>query len=91
MEELEQRITAKATKVKRYDDRIKKFQDNRNFQTDQDFSKILKVKRRGQNHQMLKMQQHFGKEYGVQKSSISGMQNGLTKQKRRCHLKNRIQ
>ena len=53
MEELEQRITAKATKVKRYDDRIKKFQDNRNFQTDH-FSKILKVKRRGQKHQMLK-------------------------------------
>ena len=83
------------------------------------------------------MQKHFGKEYGVQKSSISGirggsrtaatskmehfviivngwkpliiitkssivdvaavldppleMQDGLTKQKRRCHLKNGIQ
>ena len=34
------------------------------------------------------MQQYFGKEYGVQESCISGMQNGLTKQKRRCHLKN---
>ena len=30
-----QRITAKATKVKRYDNRIKQFQDNRNFQTNQ--------------------------------------------------------
>ena len=59
--------------------------------TKEDLSKTLKVKRRGQNHRMLKMQQHFGKEYGVQKSSISRMQNGLTKQKRRCHLKNRIQ
>ena len=35
MEELKQRITAKATQVKRYDNRIKQFQDNRNFQTNQ--------------------------------------------------------
>ena len=35
IEEQEQRITAKATKVKRYDNRIKQFQDNRNFQTNQ--------------------------------------------------------
>ena len=52
--------------------------------TKEDFSKTLKVNRRGQKHRMLKMQQLFGKEYGVQKSSINGMQNGLTKQKRRC-------
>ena len=59
--------------------------------TKEDFSKTLKVKRRGQNQRMLKMQQHFGKEYGVQKSSISVMHIGLIKKKRRCHLKNRIQ
>ena len=53
----------KATKVKRYVNRIKQFQDNRNFQT-KHFSKIVKVKRKGQNREMLKMQQHFGKEYG---------------------------
>ena len=42
MEELKQRITAKATKVKRYDNRIKQFQDNRNSQTNQGrFFKIL--------------------------------------------------
>ena len=35
MEELKQRITVKATKVKGYDIRIKQFQDNRNFQTNQ--------------------------------------------------------
>ena len=35
MEELKQRITAKGTKVKRFDNRIKQFQDNRNFQTNQ--------------------------------------------------------
>ena len=58
--------------------------------TKEDLSKTLKVRRRGQNHGMLKMQQHFGKEHGVQKSSIDRMQNGLTKQKRRCHLINRI-
>ena len=33
--ELKQRITAKATKVKRYGNRINQFQDNRNFQTNQ--------------------------------------------------------
>ena len=33
MEELKQRITAKATNVKRYDNRIKQFQDNSNFKT----------------------------------------------------------
>ena len=35
MEELKQRITAKANKVKQYDNRIKQFQDNRNFETNQ--------------------------------------------------------
>ena len=35
MEELKQRITAKATKVKQYDNMIKQFQDNRNFETNQ--------------------------------------------------------
>ena len=40
MEELKQRITAKATKVKRYDKRIKQVQDNRNFHNNQ--GKIFK-------------------------------------------------
>ena len=45
MEELKPRITAKATKIKRYDNRIKQFQDNRNFQTNQGrFFKNLKGK-----------------------------------------------
>ena len=61
MEELKQRITTKATKVKRYDKRINQFQDNRNFLTKEDFSKTLKVKKRGQNQRMLKMLQYFGK------------------------------
>ena len=71
MEELKQRTTAKAAKVKRYDNKIKQFQDNRNFET-----------KRGRFFKNL--------EGKVQKSRISGMQNGLTKQKRKCHLKNRI-
>ena len=45
MEELKQRITAKATKVKQHDNKIKQFQDNRNFQTNQGrFFKNLKGK-----------------------------------------------
>ena len=45
MEELRLRITAKTTKVKRYDNSIKQFQDNRNFQTNQGrFFKDLKGK-----------------------------------------------
>ena len=51
----------------------------------------MKVQRRGQNHGILKIQQHFGKQYVVRKSSMSKMQNGLTMQKRKYHLKNRIQ
>ena len=39
IEELKQRITAKATKVKRYDNRMKQFQNNRNFETNQGFLK----------------------------------------------------
>ena len=35
MGELKQRITAKGTKVKQYDNTIKQFQDNRNFETNQ--------------------------------------------------------
>ena len=45
----------------------------------EDFSKTLKVKKTEQNHRMLMMQQHFGKEYGAQKSSIGGVQNRLAK------------
>ena len=45
MEELKQRITAKATKVKRYDKKIKQFQGNMNFETNQGrFFKILEGK-----------------------------------------------
>ena len=35
MEERKQKVTPKATKVKRYENRIKQFQNNRNFQTNQ--------------------------------------------------------
>ena len=42
---LKQRIAAKATKVKRYDNRIKQFQGNRNFETNQErFCKNLEGK-----------------------------------------------
>ena len=45
MKELKQRLTAKATKVKRYNNRKKQFQDNRNFQTNQErFFKNLEGK-----------------------------------------------
>ena len=45
MEERKQRITAKATKVKRYDNRIKQFPDNRHFLTNQErFFKNLEGK-----------------------------------------------
>ena len=45
MEELKQRITAKVTIVKQYDDKIKQFQDNKNFQTNQgNFFKNIKGK-----------------------------------------------
>ena len=78
MEELKQRITAKATKVRRYDNRIKQFRDNRNFQTNQGrFFKNLKGKEERTTPPNAEDATAFGKKYGVQKSSISGMQNGL--------------
>ena len=46
LEKLKQRITAKTTKVKRYDNGIKQFQHNRNFQTNQErFFKTLADKK----------------------------------------------
>ena len=57
----ETEYNCKATKVKRYDNRIKKLQDNRNFQTNQGrFLKNLDNKEERPNHRMLKTQQHFG-------------------------------
>ena len=45
MEELRQKITAKATKVKRYEKKIKQFPGNMNFETNQGrFFKILEGK-----------------------------------------------
>ena len=44
MEVLKHRICAKATKLKRYDNKIKQLQDNRSFKNNQ------KIKRRGQNY-----------------------------------------
>ena len=91
MEKLKQRITAKTTKVKRYDNRIKQFQDNRNFQTNQGrFFKNLKGKEERTKPTNAEDETAFWKGIWSKKASISGMQNGLTKQKRRCHLKNRI-
>ena len=93
MEELKQRITAKANKVKQYDNRIKQFQDNRNFETNQGrFFKNLEGKEERTKPPNAEDATAFWKGIcGVQKSSTNGMQNGLTKQKRRCHLNNRIQ
>ena len=46
MEELKQRITAEANKVKRYDNKIKQFQDNSNSQTNRGrFFKTLEGKK----------------------------------------------
>ena len=55
MEELKQRITEKVTKVKRYDNRIKQFQDNRNFDITQGrFFENLEGNKERTNHQILK-------------------------------------
>ena len=54
MEELKQRITEKVTKVKRYDNRIKQFQDNRNFDITQGrFFENLEGNKERTNHQIL--------------------------------------
>ena len=89
MEELKQRITAKATKVKQHDNKIKQFQDNRNFQTNQGrFFKNLKGKEERTKPPNADDATAFLK--GIWSTRFEQKQdaNGLTKQKRRCHLKN---
>ena len=83
LKELKQKIAAKSSKVKRYDNRIKQFQDNRNFQTKQGkVFKNLEGNEEWTNPPNAEDATAFAKEYRVQKSSISRMQNGLTKQKK---------
>ena len=77
MEELKRRITAKATKVKRYDNRIKLFQGNRNFQNNQGiFFKHLEDKEEGIKLPNLENARAFWKgiwSTKIKKSSISGI------------------
>ena len=92
MEELKQRITAKATKVRRYDNRIRQFRDNRNFQTNQGrFFKNLKGKEERTTQPNAEDATAFWKEIWSTKVEHKRDAEWIEKQKRRCHLKNRIQ
>ena len=84
MEELKQRI-------KRYDNRIRQFHDNRNFYNNQ--GRFFK-NREGKEQRIKPPNAEdaivFWKGIWSAKVEHSGMQNELTKQKKICHLKNRI-
>ena len=91
MEELKQRLTAKATKVRQYDNRIKQFQDNRNFQTNQGrFFKNLKGKEERTTPPNAEDATAFWKEIWSAKVEHKRDVEWIEKQKRRCHLKNKI-
>ena len=65
IEELKQRMLAKSAKVKRYEQRIEQFRQNRIFDLDQ-----KKIRR------MQKNAQSFGAIFGVSEKSITERQNG---------------
>ena len=76
MGELKQRITAKATKVKQYDNRINQFQDNRNFETNQGrFFKNFEGKEERTKPPNAEDATAFWKGmWNISESSINGMQ-----------------
>ena len=93
MKELKQRITAKANKVKLYDKRIKQFYDNQNFETNQGrFFKNLESKEERTKPTNAEDAIAFCK--GIWSTKVKHKRDAewIDKpQKRRCHLKNRIQ
>ena len=67
IEELKQRILAKAAKLSRYEQRIQQYRINRLFKVDQKFT-TSSMDKQGvvtETYQMLKKVGHFGVEYGV--------------------------
>ena len=80
MKKLKQRVTAKVTKVKRYDNRIKQFQDNRNFQTKQ-----ARFFKKCEGKEEIKTPPDA--------EDVTAFWKGIrsAKQKRRCYRENRIQ
>ena len=68
IEELKQRIVATAAKVRRYQERVDRFRQNRMFQNNQrQFFRELNQERKDvmMISQMLKNQKRFGETYGV--------------------------
>ena len=92
MEELKQKITAKASKVKQYNSRIKQLQDNRNFQTNQGrFFKNLEGKKERTKPPNAEDATAFWKAIWSTKVEHKRVAGWIDKQKRRCHVKNRTQ
>ena len=91
-EELKQKITAKASKVKQYNSRIKQLQDNRNFQTNQGrFFKNLEGKKERTKPPNAEDATAFWKAIWSTKVEHKRVAGWIDKQKRRCHVKNRTQ
>ena len=92
MKELKQRITAKATKVKLYDKRIKQFYDNQNFETNQGrFFKNLESKEERTKPPNAEDAIAFCK--GIWSTKVKHKRDAewIDKAKEKMHLKNRIQ
>ena len=92
MEELKQRITAKATKVKLYDNRIKQFYHNQNFVTNQGrFFKNLESKEERTKPPNAEDPIAFCK--GIWSTKVKHKRDAewIDKAKEKMHLKNRMQ
>ena len=92
MEELKQRITAKVTIVKRYDNRINQFQDNRNFVTNHGrFFKNLESKEERTKPPNAEDAIAFCK--GIWSTKVKHKRDAewIDKAKEKMQLKNRIQ
>ena len=79
IEELKQRILAKAAILSRYKQRTQQHRINRLFKVDQKkvyTSSIEKQDVVTETYQMLKRVGHFGVEYGVQRKNIIKRLNG---------------
>ena len=91
IEELKQRITAIATKVRRYQGRVNSYRQNRLFENTQRqfYRELDKEEDVMMIHLWLKNRNSFGETYGVSLQTIRRMQSGYKTYEVKLMLKNR--
>ena len=92
IEELKQRITAIAAKVRRYKRRVDSYRQNRLFENNQRqfYRKLDQEEERCDDDQpVAEESEHFGETYGTSLQTIRRMQSGYKTCKVKLMLKNR--